>query len=157
MALGSMRCVVVSPNKSKKTSKSQSCNREVKKMFYLDRRSRTALLLYLASIVEKADEQILPAVYKYIGSSLHATPTQLGTITLCRALVQVTLNDPKYKLGISLVRVACVADDPELLQALTSPMRWDCLTTICSGFQSCIFRSPLPAAIRVVARHEFFV
>jgi hypothetical protein len=59
-----------------------------------DGRSRTTLLLYLASVIEKADEQILPAVYKYIGSSLHATPTQLGTITLCRALVQVSLNVP---------------------------------------------------------------
>ena len=33
--------------------------------------------------------QVLPAVYLFIGKSLHATPAQLGTLTLCRALVQV--------------------------------------------------------------------
>jgi hypothetical protein len=54
-----------------------------------DAKWRTSVLLYLASVVEKADEQVLPAVYKYIGVSLGATPTQLGTLTLCRALVQV--------------------------------------------------------------------
>ena len=34
--------------------------------------------------------QVLPAVYLFIGKALHATPAQLGTLTLCRALVQVT-------------------------------------------------------------------
>jgi len=43
----------------------------------------------LASVVEKADEQVLPAVYYFIGRSLNATPAQLGTLTLCRAMVQV--------------------------------------------------------------------
>ena len=51
-------------------------------------RLRTTLLMNLASIVEKADEQVLPAVYYFIGRSLNATPAQLGTLTLCRALVQ---------------------------------------------------------------------
>ena len=35
--------------------------------------------------------QVLPAVYLFIGKALHATPAQLGTLTLCRALVQVGL------------------------------------------------------------------
>lgn len=52
-------------------------------------RLRTTLLMNLASVVEKADEQVLPAVYYFIGRSLNATPAQLGTLTLCRALVQV--------------------------------------------------------------------
>ena len=33
--------------------------------------------------------QVLPAVYYFIGRSLNATPAQLGTLTLCRAMVQV--------------------------------------------------------------------
>jgi hypothetical protein len=52
-------------------------------------RLRTTLLMNLASVVEKADEQVLPAVYYFIGRSLNATPAQLGTLTLCRAMVQV--------------------------------------------------------------------
>ena len=32
--------------------------------------------------------QLLPSLYAYVGRSLHATPTQLGTLTLARALVQ---------------------------------------------------------------------
>ena len=35
--------------------------------------------------------QVLPSVYLFIGASLHATPAQLGTLTLCRAMVQVNL------------------------------------------------------------------
>ena len=52
-------------------------------------RFRTTVLMNLASVVEKADEQVLPAVYYFVGRSLNATPAQLGTLTLCRALVQV--------------------------------------------------------------------
>ncbi len=36
--------------------------------------------------------QVLPAVFYFIGRSLSATPAQLGTLTLCRALVQVSLH-----------------------------------------------------------------
>ena len=49
----------------------------------------TTLLVYFAAIIEKADEQVLPAVYLFAGTSWKATPVQLGQITLCRALVQV--------------------------------------------------------------------
>jgi hypothetical protein len=44
-------------------------------------------------VVEQANEQVLPAVYLFVGTSLSATPSQLGTLTLCRALVQ-TLASP---------------------------------------------------------------
>lgn len=47
------------------------------------------MLVYLAAIVERADEQVLPAVYFFVGRSLGATPTQLGALTFCRAVVQV--------------------------------------------------------------------
>ena len=49
---------------------------------------RTTALINLAGIMERMDEQILPALYNFIGLSFNATPSQLGTLTLCRALVQ---------------------------------------------------------------------
>ncbi len=33
--------------------------------------------------------QVLPAVFLFVGRSLNASPSQLGTVTLCRAMVQV--------------------------------------------------------------------
>uniref|UniRef100_A0A0D9XD39 Major facilitator superfamily (MFS) profile domain-containing protein n=1 Tax=Leersia perrieri TaxID=77586 RepID=A0A0D9XD39_9ORYZ len=49
---------------------------------------RTLLLMNLASIMERADEALLPAVYREVGAALHATPTGLGALTLCRSAVQ---------------------------------------------------------------------
>ncbi|KAM0837814.1 hypothetical protein ACQ4PT_061393 [Festuca glaucescens] len=51
-------------------------------------RRRTLLLVSLASIMERADEALLPAVYREIGTALHADPTWLGALTLCRSIVQ---------------------------------------------------------------------
>uniref|UniRef100_A0A0D9XD38 Major facilitator superfamily (MFS) profile domain-containing protein n=1 Tax=Leersia perrieri TaxID=77586 RepID=A0A0D9XD38_9ORYZ len=51
-------------------------------------RRRTLLLVNLASIMERADEALLPAVYREVGAALHATPTELGALTLCRSIVQ---------------------------------------------------------------------
>ena len=54
---------------------------------------KTTVLINLAGIMERMDEQILPALYNFIGQSFHATPSQLGTLTLCRAFVQA-LSSP---------------------------------------------------------------
>ena len=54
---------------------------------------KTTALINLAGIMERMDEQILPALYNFIGRSFNATPSQLGTLTLCRALVQA-LSSP---------------------------------------------------------------
>uniref|UniRef100_A0A0E0M0J2 Major facilitator superfamily (MFS) profile domain-containing protein n=1 Tax=Oryza punctata TaxID=4537 RepID=A0A0E0M0J2_ORYPU len=51
-------------------------------------RRRTLVLVNLASIMERADEALLPAVYREVGAALHATPTGLGALTLCRSAVQ---------------------------------------------------------------------
>lgn len=51
-------------------------------------RRRTLVLVNLASVLEKADEVLLPAVYREVGAALGASPTALGSLTLCRALVQ---------------------------------------------------------------------
>ncbi|KAJ1268383.1 hypothetical protein BS78_07G130700 [Paspalum vaginatum] len=52
------------------------------------RRRWTLVLVNLASVLEKADEVLLPAVYLEVGEALGASPTALGSLTLCRALVQ---------------------------------------------------------------------
>ncbi|KAM0907809.1 hypothetical protein ACQ4PT_015877 [Festuca glaucescens] len=49
---------------------------------------RTLLLVNLAAIMERADEALLPAVYKEVGAALHATPMGLGALTLYRSFVQ---------------------------------------------------------------------
>ncbi|KAL6655916.1 hypothetical protein ACP70R_006742 [Stipagrostis hirtigluma subsp. patula] len=51
-------------------------------------RRRTLLLVSLASVMERADEALLPAVYREVGAALHANPTGLGALTLCRSAVQ---------------------------------------------------------------------
>ncbi|XP_019462832.1 PREDICTED: uncharacterized protein LOC109361746 [Lupinus angustifolius] len=48
----------------------------------------TLVLVNLAGIMERADESLLPGVYKEVGSALHADPTALGSLTLFRSFVQ---------------------------------------------------------------------
>jgi hypothetical protein len=49
---------------------------------------RTLVLVNLASITERADKALLPAVYREVGAALHATPTGLGALTLYRSIMQ---------------------------------------------------------------------
>lgn len=55
-------------------------------------KARTVVSVNLAGTVERMDEQILPALYNFVGQSFHASPSQLGTLTLCRALVQALFS-----------------------------------------------------------------
>ncbi|KAL1310055.1 hypothetical protein HN51_052739 [Arachis hypogaea] len=48
----------------------------------------TLLLVNLAGIMERADESLLPGVYKEVGEALHTDPTGLGSLTLFRSIVQ---------------------------------------------------------------------
>lgn len=48
----------------------------------------TLILVNLAGIMERADEALLPGVYKEVGAELHTDPTGLGTLTLFRSIVQ---------------------------------------------------------------------
>lgn len=57
-------------------------------------RARTTVVLGIAFILERLDEVIMSAVYTPLGLALHATPSQLGTLTLCRALVQARPKSP---------------------------------------------------------------
>ncbi|TMW84801.1 hypothetical protein EJD97_024359 [Solanum chilense] len=48
----------------------------------------TLLLVNLGGIMERADESLLPGVYKEVGKALHTDPTGLGSLTLIRSIVQ---------------------------------------------------------------------
>ncbi|MCE3216681.1 hypothetical protein HAX54_007516 [Datura stramonium] len=48
----------------------------------------TLVLVNIAGIMEKADESLLPGVYKEVGKDLHTDPTGLGSLTVFRSLVQ---------------------------------------------------------------------
>ncbi|KAI3897842.1 hypothetical protein MKW92_038090 [Papaver armeniacum] len=48
----------------------------------------TLVLVNLAGIMERADESLLPGVYKEVGAALHTNPTGLGSLTLFRSIVQ---------------------------------------------------------------------
>lgn len=71
-----------------------------------DQRARTTVLVCLASILERSNEQTLPALYKYVGRSLDATPKDLGYITLACAVVQALFAPVGGLLGASLLLVA---------------------------------------------------
>ncbi|KAI3985067.1 hypothetical protein MKX01_038674 [Papaver californicum] len=47
----------------------------------------TLVLVNLAGIMERADESLLPGVYKEVGAALHTDPTGLGSLTLFRSIV----------------------------------------------------------------------
>lgn len=48
----------------------------------------TLVLVNLAGIMERADESLLPGVYKEVGEALHTNPVGLGSLTLFRSIVQ---------------------------------------------------------------------
>jgi len=56
----------------------------------------------LAGIMERTDEQLLPAVYRFVGASFRATPSELGYLTLSRAMVQALASPVGGILGAGL-------------------------------------------------------
>ncbi|KAL4445751.1 hypothetical protein ABPG77_008950 [Micractinium sp. CCAP 211/92] len=54
---------------------------------------QTTLFINLCGVMERVDEQLLPALYRYVGAAFHATPRQLGLLTFSRAVVQA-LSSP---------------------------------------------------------------
>ena len=58
-------------------------------MAWLGARTCTTAAVSLAFMLERADERLLSAVYTPLGQALRASPAQLGTLTMWRALVQV--------------------------------------------------------------------
>ena len=62
-------------------------------------KARTTALVNLAGIMERTDEQLLPAVYRFVGASFRATPSELGYLTLSRAMVQALASPVGGILG----------------------------------------------------------
>ncbi|KAI3899154.1 hypothetical protein MKW92_016641, partial [Papaver armeniacum] len=48
----------------------------------------TLILVNLAGIMERADESLLPGVYKEVGAALHTDPTGLGSLSLFCSIVK---------------------------------------------------------------------
>ena len=78
---------------------------------------KTTVYVNLAGTVERMDEQILPALYNFVGQSFSASPSQLGTLTLCRALVQA-LSSPISGLSGAL---ACLTVVSQCVSNMYSP------------------------------------
>jgi len=93
----------------------------------MERKRRwTTISIYLASIVERADEQILPALYYFVGVSLGATPSQLGILTLARALVQAFTSPLSGVLGDTHDRGQIIAAGCcELPHRAACPIAWE--------------------------------
>lgn len=70
-----------------------------------DERGRTTLVINLASIMERVDEQLLPALYSRVGASFSADPEQLGILTFARAVVQALASPLAGVLGHYVNRV----------------------------------------------------
>lgn len=80
------------------------------------------ITLNLASIVERVDEQVLPAVYLFLGTSFKASLQDLGTLTLCRALVQALSSPVSGVLGDRYDRTLVVAAGCCLWGVMTSAL-----------------------------------
>lgn len=70
---------------------------------------RTLFLVNLAGILERADEALLPAVYREVGFSLHASPTSLGSLTLLRSIVQILCYPLAAYMSVHHNRAAIIA------------------------------------------------
>lgn len=72
--------------------------------------------------MERTDEQLLPAVYFFVGPAFNATPSQLGYLTMSRALVQALASPIGGLLGAVLVPLLSSIDTigsvPYYLKAL---------------------------------------
>ena len=58
---------------------------------------RTLILVNMASLVEKADEVLLPAVFYEVGEAFGVSVGSLGSLTFVRGIVQVSFSWSYYK------------------------------------------------------------
>lgn len=69
----------------------------------------TTLLANLAVVMERTEEQMLPAVYRFVGVSFNATPSMLGGLTLARAMCQALASPLGGLAGHLFSRVWVIA------------------------------------------------
>ena len=65
--------------------------------------------------MERTDEQLLPAVYRFVGASFGATPSELGYLTLSRAMVQALASPVGGILGAGFRALVRSHDGSEML------------------------------------------
>ncbi|CAL8464837.1 g4372 [Coccomyxa elongata] len=96
-------------------------------------RMRTVTLINLAGMMERMDEQILPALYNALGKAFDASPTELGYLTLSRALVQAFASPLGGVAGHYMNRIKVTA---------FGCLLWGCMTAgfgLCSSVPQGIF------------------
>lgn len=93
----------------------------------------TLVLVNLAGIMERADEALLPGVYKEVGEALHIDPTGLGSLTLFRSLVQSLCYPIAAYLALRHNRAHVIALGAFLCAA----------ATFCVAISSTFFQVPL--------------
>lgn len=74
----------------------------------LDVRGRTTACINATAIIERVDEQLLPALYRFVGQSFNAKPSQLGNLTLARALAQALASPLAGVLGHYTDRITVI-------------------------------------------------
>ncbi|CAM6016844.1 unnamed protein product [Sphagnum balticum] len=75
----------------------------------MERRLVTLILINFASIMERADEALLPAVYDQVGKAFGVSPSALGTLTFIRALVQALASPLAAYLTLRHNRIMVIA------------------------------------------------
>ncbi|KAJ8771637.1 hypothetical protein K2173_026814 [Erythroxylum novogranatense] len=79
----------------------------------------TLMLVNMAGIMERADESLLPGVYKEVGADLHTDPTGLGSLTLFRSIVQSSCYPLAAYLAVKYNRAHVIAVGAFLWAAAT--------------------------------------
>lgn len=79
----------------------------------------TLVLVNLAGIMERADESLLPGVYKEVGEALHTGPTGLGALTLFRSIIQALCYPLATYLAVRHNRAHVIAYGAFLWSAAT--------------------------------------
>jgi len=84
--------------------------------------ARTSALINLSMTIEQASEQVLPATYLFLGRSLRASPSQLGLLTLSRAMVQTLASPLSGLLGTFFDRARVLSAGALLWGVMTAAL-----------------------------------
>lgn len=82
-------------------------------------RLRTTILINASAIIERVDEQLLPALYRFVGASFGASPATLGNLTLARALAQALASPAAGILGHKYNRILILSFGAFIWGAMT--------------------------------------
>lgn len=85
----------------------------------MDDRLRTTILINTSAIIERVDEQLLPALYRFVGASFGASPGTLGNLTLARALSQALASPAAGILGHRFNRITVLSIGAVIWGAMT--------------------------------------